>query len=338
MPSLSSKVVNVLPALCFAGGLLAALPASAQTYTIKDLGVLGTTRFSIPHCVNQNGLVVGESNYQGGGAGKAFLYQNNAMVDLSPAGSLKSIAYSINTTGVIAGMVEDSSGNTHPALWRNGVASLLNYSGVSYAVNYVGAMVGQVQDASFVNHAFLWTPTVPNGGTGSLQYLNNGGSANAINHFTQVVGSIPSGTGSHAFLWDASHGSKDLGALGTSNQMFGTGINYSGIVIGSFVGAGSVFHAAVWTPTTTNGTTGAWGDLGIGQALSINSSGQIVGKTDTAAILWQNGVAKNLNTLIPAGSGWTLFEADSISDTGQITGAGSINGSMSHAFLLTPVH
>ncbi|WP_165864397.1 DUF3466 family protein [Capsulimonas corticalis] len=323
--------------------LLGGQASYAQNYTIKDLGVLGTTRFSIPHSINQNGLVVGESDWVGGGAGKAFLYQNGVMSDLSTAGSLKSIAYSINTTGQIVGYIEDSSGNTHPTLWQNGSAVTLNYPGFAQAINYAGAIAGIYVDSGNINHASLWTPTSPNGVTGSVRSITTGnGSANAVNHFYQVAGSFSVGSATHAFLWDATHGLKDLGDIGGFGQAYATGVSYSGSVTGSFVGpvggGNTGFHAFVWKPTSANGVTGSVQDLGIGQAASINSSGQIVGVSSNAAALWQNGVLTNLNTAIPAGSGWTLYEADAISDVGQIVGAGSLNGGMSHAFLLTPTH
>ncbi len=44
---------------------------------------------------------------------------------------------------------------------------------------------------------------------------------------------------------------------------------------------------------------------------------------------------KDLNKLIPPGSGWVLVEADGVNDSGQIVGMGMHNG-QEHAFLLTP--
>jgi hypothetical protein len=43
---------------------------------------------------------------------------------------------------------------------------------------------------------------------------------------------------------------------------------------------------------------------------------------------------KDLNKLIPAGSGWMLQEAYGINNAGQIVGTGMHNG-QEHAFLLT---
>ena len=44
------------------------------------------------------------------------------------------------------------------------------------------------------------------------------------------------------------------------------------------------------------------------------------------AFLWRNGVMTDLNTLLPAASGWLLQVATSISDGGQIVGYGTLNG------------
>jgi hypothetical protein len=43
----------------------------------------------------------------------------------------------------------------------------------------------------------------------------------------------------------------------------------------------------------------------------------------------------DLNTLIPADSGWILLSASHINDMGQIAGNGFLNGVL-HAFLLIP--
>lgn len=77
------------------------------------------------------------------------------------------------------------------------------------------------------------------------------------------------------------------------------------------------------------------------RALDINDAGQVVGNARNAAsqnraFLWENGQMKDLNNLIPAGSGWALVSAEAINQRGQIVGFGVING-QTHAFLLTPL-
>ena len=54
------------------------------------------------------------------------------------------------------------------------------------------------------------------------------------------------------------------------------------------------------------------------------------------AFLWQNGETRDLNDLLPAGSGWRLTRANGINSHGQIVGHGTIDG-QTRAFLLTPV-
>jgi hypothetical protein len=61
---------------------------------------------------------------------------------------------------------------------------------------------------------------------------------------------------------------------------------------------------------------------------------------DHHAALFERGVAYDLNTLIPPGSGWTLTKANAISNAGVIVGTGVLNGQQ-RAFALdlaTPRH
>ena len=53
--------------------------------------------------------------------------------------------------------------------------------------------------------------------------------------------------------------------------------------------------------------------------------------------LWQKGVMTDLNSLIAPGSGFTLQDAASISDTGYIVGSGIDAAGQTQAFLLSPI-
>lgn len=95
-------------------------------------------------------------------------------------------------------------------------------------------------------------------------------------------------------------------------------------------------QATIW-----NGLTATHlGMLGGGSsyAYGIDTLGDAVGSsfnTTGAAFLYKSGSLTNLNTLIPAGSGWNLTAAYAINDSGLITGEGRING-VTHAYLLRP--
>ncbi len=84
----------------------------------------------------------------------------------------------------------------------------------------------------------------------------------------------------------------------------------------------------------------------------INDSGQIVGNSEIPGIysgpksqrrhaqpigvVLANGVFVNLNTLIPANSGFTIIMADAINNSGQIVCDAVVPNGETHAVLLTP--
>lgn len=81
------------------------------------------------------------------------------------------------------------------------------------------------------------------------------------------------------------------------------------------------------------------------EAHDINNRGQIVGEAGTGlaldplgqvAVLWEgNAAARDLNEMIPPGSGWKLLAARGIDDAGRIWGEALCDGEP-RRFLLTP--
>jgi probable HAF family extracellular repeat protein len=179
--------------------------------------------------------------------------------------------------------------------------------GAAEAINATGQVVGESQTLALdqwgnrIMHAFLWQQGSGMADLGSLGGLNS--EATAINSSTQVVGNAETGAADvnghplrHAFLWQPSVGMVDLGTLG-GPASGATAINNSGQVVG---GAQAI---------NPDGTT-AW-----------------------HGFLWQNGVMTDLNSNLPANSGWVLQSAQDVNDSGQITGYGLHNGHV-HAYLL----
>jgi probable HAF family extracellular repeat protein len=78
-------------------------------------------------------------------------------------------------------------------------------------------------------------------------------------------------------------------------------------------------------------------DLGPGSGAAVNDSGQVVGVSGGHAFLYSGGQMLDLNSLIAPGSGFTLVQANGISDSGYITGYGTAANGQQHAFLLTPL-
>src|SRR6266436_3521243 len=75
-------------------------------------------------------------------------------------------------------------------------------------------------------------------------------------------------------------------------------------------------------------TGGAMVDLGslgggYSSGIAINNQGQVVGESSTStgathAFLWQNGTIADLNASLPPNSGWELFSARFLNDSGRI--------------------
>src|SRR5215207_960293 len=116
-------------------------------------------------------------------------------------------------------------------------------------------------------------------------------------------------------------------------------INEPGRIAGQGQSPGGDPRAFLWED-------GQMSDLGVptggnlSRARGINDSGEVVGEWRILvnrqqrfnAFLYEDGHMKDLNSLIPTGTGWDLVGAQAINETGQIVGSGTINGE-THAFL-----
>ena len=132
--------------------------------------------------------------------------------------------------------------------------------------------------------------------------------------------------------------------LPTSHLSDAYGVNGSGHIVGdmSLTRGGAIKHAFRYTDSASGlvdlGTLGGTNST----ALDINSADQVVGTSITAsgdahAFVWQGGAMTDLNTLLPAGSGWVLTQANAINNRGEIAGTGLVGG-VAHAFLLSPTN
>jgi probable HAF family extracellular repeat protein len=245
------------------------------------------------------------------------------ITDLGTLGGNESNARGINNSGQIVGYSKTNSNLGHAFLWDRGSMVDLGTLGgdTSYATDIND--FGQIAGTSFrqigpihTPHAFLWE----NGSMTDLGTLNgiseSYSMAEGINNYGQIVGSSQSVFGpTHAFLWE--NGSMtDLGTLGTNrDSSSASDINNAGQVVGSSQDTSGFAHPFLWE-------NGAMTDLGSLEdngdyATAINSSSKVVGSSFFGAyyqaFFWENGVMTDL--------GSDTFEAQSISDLGQIVGA-----------------
>ena len=310
-------------------------------YTVTDLGTLPGYLGSRASAINASGQVAGYAYKYSDNQEHAFLYTNGIMVDLGTLpGDSWSIATGINDNGMVVGYSGNGNfgyGPTHAFLYCNETMSSLGTFGgsssVATSINASGQVAGYTFTSKYSDeYAFIYT-------NGTITDLGLG-AALAINASGQVVGSANTFHGAGpAFLY--SNGTKiSLTPFGISNNE-AYGINTSGQVVGWFDAGSYEPHAFLYN----NGTTTNLHTLGgqYSSADGINDSGKVVGWSKTAsdydhAFLYSDGSMKDLNSLIDPASGWTLYEATAINNSGWIVGTGHNSITYNYnAFLLTPV-
>lgn len=254
--------------------------------SMKDLGTLGGTSSSAA-AINNSGQIVGESSLSGGTGPVAFLYANNAMTSLGTLGGTYSSAFALNDSGTIVGESYVANGDTHGFLWANGTMMDLGTLGGNYS------------------------------------------SAFAINPTGVTVGESAVANGDvHAFVYSAGV-MNDLGTLGgTYSSAFA--VNTNGQVVGNGTLAGEQLSHGFFYDSGTRTDLGTLGG-GNSSIWALNNLGQVVGDADLAdgsthAFLWATNQMLDLNTLLPANSGWELVSAQFINDAGRIVGYGTYGG------------
>jgi probable HAF family extracellular repeat protein len=350
----------------------------ASVYNVTDLGVLGGDQKSIAYALDGFGRVAGVSilnQNDSASARRPFLWDNSQqpkMADLGTLGGDSATASSLNNFGTAAGNSTTAAGDTHAFVWHddNGnhasdpgeMKDLGTLSGdvlsTAFGVNDSGQVVGLSESIFLTDRAFVWS----NGTMSALAASSNPNNlrpiaAYAVNNAGQIVGVAATSTGaSHAYRLNGGT-LTDLGTLGGRNS-FANGINEAGMVVGnaelSANSASPAQHAFVWNDADADNVSdpGEMKDLGAlaggtnSIAYDINASGQVVGSSEvtggsTHAFVTVSGTMTDLNSLIPSGTGWTLQEARSINDGGQIVGYGLFQPdpnqpAQTHAFLLTP--
>ena len=333
---------------------VAAAPASAATttYTITDLGSLGGG-VTVATAINTSGQVTGYSylpKKQGATVYHAFLWTNGKMTDLgelggagSPGGGL-SEGHAINDAGQVVGYATDTAGDLDAALWNGRKITLLpGLNPDAIGINDSGQIIGVI-NGEFIDSNGTQTvlPDPP-----SLLTCN----AVAINNNGQVTGDCSGQEGTlneftpRGVVWtnDTPTVLPTLGgpcpsAALTCPEAFPTAINNNGQVTGTAATSTGALDGFLWS----NGTIT---DLGPDFApAAINDNGVIVGGAfdvngviDGGGFIDTDGTLQNLNTLIPAGSGFQIQSATGINDNGQIiANATDTATGQQHALLLTP--
>jgi probable HAF family extracellular repeat protein len=230
-------------------------------------------------------------------------------------------------------------------------------SGIAFGINNKGQIAGVAETSTldstcpspqFQSEPVLWVkgaiqplPTFSGDPDGFVLSLNDkgqavGASGNCVNHAAAAI---------HALLWQNGK-AKNLGTLGGTLFSEATGINERGQVVGSsdvsgdtspYASFGNPYnHAFFWQDGEMKDLGTLPGDSG-SLAFGLNNEGQAAG-SGSRAIIWRDGVAIDLNTLVPGPpfSPLYLLTAFAINDHGEVVGQGLASNGELHAFLAVP--
>lgn len=270
-------------------------------------------------------------------------------------------ATGINSKGVMVGRSYAGSDAMHthrPVMWRGptnapqDLTPLLQSlpafdSARAVGINEQGWILGRARlsnsaSGSNSEYAFLLRDGLPSvlpaaGATGVVPV--------AINNTMAIgEGRFDSSGQSGVIIWTLGGATTTLRAITSAqDHIYAAGLSSAGHVTGAY-----------WAPLNGSNTQGYVWYQGRAQALptdanhdsrghSVNALGQVVGNHCQAgqdlrgcrATLWTNGVKLDLNKLVVPPKGYTLVDARSINDQGQITGWMVNNEGLYRGFTLT---
>jgi len=268
--------------------------------------------------VSDGGIVVGSAVFDPNGS-QGFQWEAGTMVQIH-----QPTALDVNELGQVI--------TKFGTLYHGGATTLVapGLSNETRAINELGQVVGDASINS-LHRSYLWD----DGDITVIDPLPGGtwSTAHDINDRGRVVGWSTNRAGDgRAYLYSDGE-LVDLGTLGgTRSEAYA--INNFDYVAGYSRDPSGEDRAMLFDGYTMV-------DLGehatalSSRAYDVNDRGQAVGQSYYAT-LWENGQVYDLNQLIPAGTGWTLWSANGINSHGWIVGHG-VRGGQTRAFLLKPV-
>ncbi|GFE57670.1 hypothetical protein [Geobacter sp. AOG1] len=313
--------------------------AGTTSYSVIDLGSMVT-----PTAINNKGQVVGYKTTDDGHK-HAFLYENQLLTDLGTFGGTDSEALGINESGYIVGNYSNNDYKQAFQLYNAQFTDLFIAAGMIEAtgINDHNVIIGSIANVPDMgeNHVILYdngsvTDLSAEGERQGIVYPGIKGSPRGINNLGQaILFQVPCGS------WECEH--SYLYSQGTFTRLFpfnATDINDVGQVVGSGIVAWVHIDGFIYQEgemTRINDFGGSYN-----YPTALNNLGQVIGTAQSPLdfilhpYIYYNGIMTDLNTLLPASSGWNIEEVRDINDKGQIIGSGLLNGER-HAFIFSPL-
>jgi probable HAF family extracellular repeat protein len=330
----AARLVTAL-AIAAAAALALAAPAGAANYRVIDLGTLGGAT-SAANDINESGAVVGWAKTASGRV-HAVIWRDGHKTDIGTLGGPNSAATGISDNFAVVGTSGVPGGGRHGFLWRANTGAPHNLGPPApVRIADTGAMIGNTRlpndEPVGVYRSFQvaggWKQLLTAGWDGSI--------AADIDDAGEAVGTlITEPHGSAPFTYQ--NGVLTiLPSVPTAAETSANAINNVGQIAGqTFDPLGIVlWDGGHWNPIATPALVDP-------EVHDMNDCAQIVGAHHPveffkpAAFLISGGVGVDLNSQIPAASGWHLGVATAINDAGQIVGIGRHHG-VQRAFLLQP--
>ena len=313
--------------------LAAAPAATAASYRVVDLGTLGGAT-SAATDVNNRGIVVGWAKTASGTV-HAFVYRDGMMIDIGTLGGPNSVAAAISNNRAVVGTASVAAGSSqHAFLWRANQGAMHNIGNPRpVRIGDTGAIIANGTTSRGESQAIYRS----NGQWIRLPRFGYDGSVGTdVNDSGTAVGTLvddPHGSAPFEYENGVMH---VLPSVPLASETAAEAISDNGHIAGqTFDPLGIVlWTGAAWMPIPTPA-------LFEPEIDGMNDCDQIVGAHhptvffEPSAFLISGGVGVDLNTLIPAGSGWHLGVANAINDSGEIAGVGRFHG-VQRAFLLVP--
>jgi hypothetical protein len=315
------------------------LPA---TVPITEVGPLNST-YGNPIAVDDRGdvLYAGTAYESASGPGGQIggIWRDGAFVPAAiPSGADVVFPVSMNSAGLVVGSATSADSSVNGPFYWDTVTGQAKLSPVLDSPGCVGEVgsftavddTGEAGGDEFNQGDVCLSPGVASGPGAAMDPISGSGFLYAIQPDWEVV----EGTSiSDTIRVDRSGGSVAIPTLPTQPYVTQEGeLAPDGSVVGTntttglpeiMLPDGSEYPLAVPAGDT-------------GQAEGINASGEIVGEVEGRAAIWPSYTAQpmNLNTILPANSGWVLKNAWAISAQGNVLGSGSFNGNPSAYFVI----
>ncbi len=322
-----------------AGLFTASIAQASGLSTLTDLsmtpGSPSNPTALYPTGINNQGQIVG--NAIGSGVDSAWVISGGQFTQLTPTDSnapLFNTLATINDSGsILLGvatlhtplLIQNGVGSTPTGFdGANGdVVNALNNHGVIVGNQYVGSGVNMVTQPFILDGSTRMSLDLPAGSNLYARAINDQGAVLLNTGYTN--------TGESTYVYLAGQ-LTNIGSLGSGVTM-PIALNNAGQVLATSMAPGGSMHAVLWS----NGHMTDLGDMSAFGATAMNSAGTIVGTSgDSRAMMYQNGVQTDLNTLISHDLGYTLVSATGINDLGQIVGQARNSHGDLVGYLLTP--